>query len=73
MVLTAGQNNLKLKLNWTDEDEQAFVNLITPMSTAPIIVSLDYSKPFKLFETDKKEYVNAGLTQDIGGGQQPIA
>lgn len=65
MVIKAGQSNLKRQLNWTDEAEQVFTALKTAMSTAPTLVSPDYSKPLKLFAAEKKGYVNAMLMQDI--------
>ena len=48
---------------WTDECEIAFRKLIEAMTTAPVLVLPDNSKPFELFTDSSKKAVGACLMQ----------
>lgn len=61
--------------NWTAEAQRAFEALQEALTSAPVVISPDYSKPFVIF-TDASENemaIGAALMQDHGKGLQPIA
>lgn len=60
-------------LPWTEETEQAFVDLKQTLSTAPALGPPDYSKPFVLYCHEKGYFVQAVLSQKHGDQHQPIA
>ena len=57
---------------WQNAEQEAFEQLKTSLTTAPVLALLDPSKPF-LVTTDASDYViGAILSQDQGKGEQPI-
>jgi hypothetical protein len=58
---------------WTEVEQQAFDHLKRAMTTAPVLLIPDMTKPFEIV-TDASGYaVGATLLQDQGRGMQPIA
>ncbi len=63
----------KDKLEWSPEAEEAFHNLKTSFTTAPILIHADFSKPF-FMETDASDFaLGAVLSQMEGGRLHPVA
>ncbi|KAL2089262.1 hypothetical protein ACEWY4_013950 [Coilia grayii] len=76
----SGNDNLKNKLTWTTDAEEAFIRIKEEMQQAPALALPDYDKPFCLYVTTKREpgqntYMAAilGQNQCRGKGRQAIA
>ncbi|KAL2076907.1 hypothetical protein ACEWY4_027497 [Coilia grayii] len=68
MIANAGTGNLKNKLTWTIDGEEAFHRMKGELQQAPALALPDYTKPFCLYVTVKKEegrdaYMAGILTQ----------
>ncbi|XP_049878826.1 uncharacterized protein LOC126375782 [Pectinophora gossypiella] len=58
--------------NWSDEQQKAFDELKKKLTSAPVLVQADYSKPF-VIRTDASDYaLGAVLTQGDGIEEHPI-
>ncbi len=63
----------QVAFNWSTVEQTAFEQLKQAVTTAPVLATVDPSKPFTLY-TDASGYaVGAALMQDQGNGNQPIA
>ena len=61
------------KFEWKETQQQAFETLKNAISTAPILIAPDDSKPY-VVNTDASGFaVGAALSQDQGKGLQPVA
>ena len=62
-----------VKFEWTDEQENAFVDLKMALTNAPVLAFPDTSKPYRLY-TDASDYAIGGiLTQmDENNNERPI-
>ncbi|KAL2098447.1 hypothetical protein ACEWY4_007654 [Coilia grayii] len=68
MIANAGTGNLKNKLTWTIDGEEAFHRMKGELQQAPALALPDYTKPFCLYVNVKKEeghdaYMAGILTQ----------
>lgn len=60
-------------VRWNDNAQESFVKIKEHLITAPILTNPDFSKPFSI-HCDASDTAIAGvLTQDLNGGEQPIA
>ena len=58
---------------WTEQCEEAFISIKRKITSAPILIMPDRSKPFRV-ETDASQYATGGvLTQQIDGFWKPVA
>ena len=72
--LVSGENAKKEKIVWMDEYWVAFDKLKEALSTAPILVYADYSKPFRLVTDTSELGLRVALYQQQDSGmEQPIA
>ena len=61
------------KFEWSEEAQQAFNILKEWLTTTPVLLLPDPTKPFTV-TTDASDYaIGAVLTQDQGKGEQPVA
>jgi RNase H-like domain found in reverse transcriptase/Reverse transcriptase (RNA-dependent DNA polymerase) len=61
------------KFEWSEEAQQAFNILKERLTTTPVLLLPDSTKPF-MVTTDASDYaIGAVLTQDQGKGEQPVA
>jgi len=60
--------------HWDAEEEQAFHNLQTTLTTAPVLLLPDYGKPFTLI-TDASDYATGSILEqeDAFGRSHPVA
>jgi hypothetical protein len=58
---------------WTKTQEEAFTWAKTWLSQKPVLIYPDYRIPFKLTTDASRAGVGAGLSQDHGHGDQPVA
>jgi len=62
-----------LSFSWTPECQTAFETLKQALSTAPILILLDFNKTFYVMTDASDLATGAALMQDQGQGLQPIA
>jgi len=62
-----------VKWEWREEHELAFKALKDALTSAPVLVLPDWSKPFYVVVDASKYAVGATLLQDQGKGLQPVA
>ena len=58
---------------WTDACEQAFQELKDALTSAPVLLFPDLTKPFVVYTDASKVAAGAVLLQDQGAGLQPVA
>lgn len=63
----------KKKFMWTEEAEQAFTELKSVLTSAPILANPDFSKSFTIESDASDTAVGAALIQDIDGENRVIA
>ena len=61
------------KYQWKDEHEKAFKELKQKLTTAPVLLLPDPTKPFSVTSDASDFAIGAVLSQDQGKGDQPIA
>ena len=69
-------NNLlkkSVKWNWSSKCQNAFDELISKLTSSPILAYPDYSKPFIVTTDASTDSIGAVLSQDIDGFEKPIA
>lgn len=69
--LTKG--NKKIKYRWSQEAEEAFLNLKTLLTSAPVMSCPDYNKPFIIQCDASNEGIGAVLCQKSVDSDQPVA
>jgi hypothetical protein len=63
-----------VKFEWNDQSKKAFKEIKTVISEAPVLISLNYSKEFKIFSFASKDTIAGVLLQkNDQGHDQPIA
>jgi len=62
-----------VKWDWREEHDKAFQALKDALTSAPVLVLPDWSKPFYVVVDASKYAVGATLLQDQGNGLQPVA
>ncbi|SAM08067.1 hypothetical protein [Absidia glauca] len=71
--LTRGTGAKRRSIDWTPTCQDAFENLIRLLTSAPILLPPDMSRPF-IIETDASDIgIGAVLLQEIDGQRHPIA
>ena len=63
----------RVKWEWTDEHQTAFDRLKESLTTAPVLVCPDWSKPFTLQTDASQERLGAALSQPGEQGEQIVA
>lgn len=58
---------------WTDREQAAFDALKLALTTTPVLVHFDPTKPTALFTDASDTGIGANLVQDHGAGWQPVA
>ena len=76
-TLAAPLNNLlkkDMRLEWTNDAQQSFNELKQQLTSAPVLMMPDQTKPFQI-ESDASKYASGTvLTQlDSNGDQHPVA
>ncbi|KAL7289063.1 hypothetical protein TKK_0017015 [Trichogramma kaykai] len=61
-----------VKFEWTPKQETSFQTLKTCLTTAPILIFLDFSKPFTLTTDSSDLAIGAVLSQERNGFDHPI-
>ena len=67
------QKNPSIQNQWTKECDEAFIQLKSALTTAPVLAYADFTKPFILEVDASHQGLGAVLSQDLGSGAQVIA
>ena len=67
------QENPSIEKLWTKQSDEAFVQLKSALTTAPVLAYADFTKPFILEVDASHRGLGAVLSQDLGSGAQVIA
>jgi len=61
-----------VKFQWSNEAEQAFLDIKSRLASRPILVPPDFTKPFSILVDASNVAIGAALVQDVNGLEHPI-
>lgn len=71
--IAAPLTSAQTTFTWGPEEERAFNELKTALTTAPVLLTPDFSLPFHVYTDASQFAIGATLLQDQGNGLQPVA